>query len=62
MGIWVSVSEKGAKGIHMAAEKRGVDEKILQGQHVHKECRKDFTNPTQIKKHVNLQKKSYYRG
>ena len=49
----VILGDKGANGINRAAEKRGSALRAYKGQHVHSECRRNYTNPTQINKYLN---------
>ena len=49
----VILGDKGANGINRAAEKRGSALRADKGQHVHSVYRRNYTNPTQINKHLN---------
>ena len=52
-GSLITIGEKGAVGINKAAQQRGSNLQAVSGQSVHKECRRQYTNSTQINKYIN---------
>lgn len=53
----IKLVEEGSKGILKASRERGGNLEIQAEQHVHKECRRVYTNPHEIQK-VQQEKKN----
>jgi hypothetical protein len=57
-GTLITISEKGVMGINKVTQQRRSTLQAVSGQSIHTDCRRQYTNPTQIQKVINEKDKS----